>query len=289
MKKNLIIGRCGNKSLHLNWLNGCLPNFDLVVTFYGDVIPDNWAHVDHYYRIEMIKGSKWKGLYTYLKSNDEWRNYERIFLPDDDLLFDSYKANKFFDIVEKLNCDICQPSLDRNSFYSHAITINHPSFNYRVTNFVELMAPCFSVRMLEKTLEMFNETESGWGMDHYWWNLARSNNFNLPIIVDDIEITHTRPVGSANHGTVAGSASPIEDLNFFKNKYKFKPEAFINLAAKMKGSDEILSIFDGSKSLMNAIVHDALKIADQLDKKKLSGYLVDQIQANTLLNINSEK
>ena len=66
--KNLVVARCGPNSLHQNWIKGDNPNFDLVITYYGDEVPSGWDADG--YPIHKIKGSKWAGLYKYLKENE---------------------------------------------------------------------------------------------------------------------------------------------------------------------------------------------------------------------------
>jgi len=217
MNKNLVVVRAGNNSLHRKWIDYENLNFDLIITYYGDNIPNDWV-LDKYPIIK-IKGSKWEGLYSYFKNNNEWKNYDYIFVPDDDLLFTGRQLNKFFEIVNKLKCDLSQPALDELSYFSFPITIVNRANIYRVTNFVEVMCPCFSLNFLNKTVELFKESKSGWGMDFYWTNLLQQDRLNPPIIVDEISIRHTRPVGSVGHG---GANDPKFEFDEFIKKYEFK-------------------------------------------------------------------
>lgn len=274
--KNLIISRSGEKSLHQNWLKGAEPNFDLEVTFYGSEIPDDWTATNSY-SILPIKGSKWKGLYKYLTLNDTWRNYEKILLPDDDLLCNAHDINQIFNLANELNADLCQPSLDRNSYFTHPITLNHHSFNYRHTNFVELMIPCFSRRMLESTLELFNLTESGWGMDNYWWKIIQENNFSLPVILDDVSVTHTRPVGSANNGTSGTGMSPFNEMKFFNQQLLYTPPPIINLSGKIRKFNTPLSISGANKFIFHStLINDIISMSGQAIPKQQVDYIIRQ-------------
>jgi len=274
--KNLIVGRSGEKSLHLNWLTEATPNFDLVVTFYGNNVPENWASTNHYYDIVPIKGGKWTGLYDYFKSTDIWRSYDYIMLPDDDLLASASDMNRIFEFASQHNADLCQPALDRNSYFSHPITLKHNSFNYRITNFVELMIPCLSRRMLEATLELFNESNSGWGMDNYWWELISKSKFSAPMIIDDITITHTRPVGSAGHGTGGASKSPHDDLRNLCIKYGFTPSPTFNFGGKLRNQEELVSIQNNPLLFEKSIISDTLSLTGQSDTEKLTRYIINQ-------------
>ena len=155
MKKNLIVVRAGDKSLHSNWLKNENPEFDIIVTYYGNNVPEEWKAAG--YPIYNIKGGKWTGLYQYFTEHDEWKQYDKILLPDDDLDFDARTINGFFYNIGVLNADLSQPCLHESSYYNHLITLRHPCFNCRVTNFIELMIPCFSRRLLEKVIPTFAE------------------------------------------------------------------------------------------------------------------------------------
>lgn len=198
MKANLIVARSGEKSLHEHWQSNGVPNFDLAVTFYGQKVPSEW-NIDSYVKFETIPGGKWKGLFQFLTNETLWKGYDRIFLPDDDLLFDAATINDFFSISAELSADLSQPALDEESYFSHQITVVQRDFIYRETNFVEIMCPCFSNRFLTVALQFFNEMESGWGMDYLWPRLLEEQSMRRPIIVDQSPIRHTRPVSSSGH------------------------------------------------------------------------------------------
>ena len=286
MKKNLIVARCGDSSLHLNWLQGEKPNFDLIVTYYGNNIPENWSIDNPHYKIIQIKGSKWGGLTEYFENNDEWKNYDYILLPDDDLLFNATLINRFFNKCAVLDIDLAQPALDHQSYFTHPITLQYLNFDFRFTNFTEIMIPCLSKRMLLESLPLFRESDSGWGMDNYWWPLILKNGFTPPVIVDSTPITHTRPVGSAGHGV--GSAggkqrTPVDDLNDFIKKYKFSIPKHITLGGTLK-SGKVLDFHSSKQELQFYLIHDMLSLSKIIHQTRLAhciweldGLLVSEI------------
>jgi hypothetical protein len=79
-------------------------------------------------------------------------------------------------------------------------TLHNRSFRLRYTNFIEVMAPCFSAKALAKLLPTFDENLSGWGLD-YVWPMLLGSQANVAII-DDVQILHTRPIGAANYGAL---------------------------------------------------------------------------------------
>lgn len=280
----LVVARSGEKSLHMNWLKDATPNFDLVVTFYGNSIPDSWSNTNESYDIIPIKGGKWRGLYQYFKSTDQWREYDYILLPDDDLLCSAFEINRLFEIAKHTKVDLCQPALDGNSYFSHVITLKHESFNYRLTNFVELMIPCLSRRMLEATLELFDESNSGWGMDRYWWELICRHDFMIPMIFDDVTITHTRPVGSAGHGMGTNGQSPHDDLKNFCIKYDFTPMPIFNMAGKLRHDDEIKTLESNTEELKWFFVKDSLALHGQVNSNQITNYILNQQKMMHLLS-----
>jgi predicted O-methyltransferase YrrM len=262
MNKNLIVARSGDKSLHPNWLSGANPNFDLVVTYYGDSAPREWATGD--YRVIPIKGPKWRGLYEYFTTNSQWHSYDNILLPDDDLMFDGALINRFFSLVDKYKAPVSQPALDNKSFWSHAVTLASKSFECRVTNYVEIMCPCLSTRFLEKVLPLFVESTSGWGMEFYWTRLLAASDMRLPMIFDCTPITHTRPVGQANHGT-DGQVSPHHEITSFFKKYNLTGERGITLAGVL-ATGEVLDGERERNELAVYLVRDAISMNKEMTR-----------------------
>ncbi len=254
MKRNLIIARCGPTSLHPHWLLGAEANFDLVVTYFGETVPEAW--MDQGYPIIPIKGPKWRGLYQYLQDYPHWKDYERIFFPDDDLMFDACLANALFDSARDYHADLCQPALDAFSHGSHVITLAYGSFKLRITNFVELMCPLMSVRFLSTCRHLFQESDSGWGMDAYWPQLLLSHNLNPPMIFDQHTITHTRAVGSAAHGT-SGHIHPMQESADFKRKFLVSEETNLTIAGLLKNGQR-LDAWRTRDQLMLKLIADAV-------------------------------
>src|SRR5579871_6388732 len=102
-RRNLVIARAGDGSLHPGWLNGPGEerNWDLIVSYFGDdpnlFRGDGWIRLDH-------KGLKFPGLYRLLSENEALiRRYDYILLADDDLATDCSGINRFFDICREEN------------------------------------------------------------------------------------------------------------------------------------------------------------------------------------------
>jgi hypothetical protein len=224
MRDYLVVVRAGEKSLHPKWL-GVERNWDLVVSYYGD---NEDAYVSSEYLRVDCKGSKWSGLAGFFTSAVfRWQNYRYIWCPDDDLDATWLSINHFFEICDSIKAELAQPALDWSSYWSHRITLRNTSFSYRATTFVELMAPCFSSQFLTRVLPTFTENNSGWGLDSIWQRYLNKDKLFSSYIVDATPITHTRPVGSANHG-VGNGISPHGELELLRTKYKL-PRAEISI------------------------------------------------------------
>jgi len=188
----LVIVRAGDDSRHPGWTTAAASRtWDLVVSYFGS---DPARYRNEFDRRFDDRGSKWQGLHALLTRSDFWRDYDYVWLPDDDLAVTQDVVDRLFALMNGVDLDLAQPTLDWNSFYSHPITLRWPSFSLRLTNFVEIMAPCFKRSFLEACLPTFAGVDTGWGLDSVWprrlgEGLVRS------AVLDDVALTHTRPVG----------------------------------------------------------------------------------------------
>jgi hypothetical protein len=188
----LVVVRAGDQSLHPQWTSDLdTRDWDLVVSYFGDD-PHRYRGAGET-RID-DKGVKFPGLYSFLTRNDTWRRYDYILFPDDDLAAEQASLSALFAQAVELKLSLAQPALSWSSYYSHRVTVRHPSFRARWTNFIEGMAPCFERGFLETCLHTFGESQSGWGLDWVWPRLLGPET-RRSAIIDAVTVTHTRPVG----------------------------------------------------------------------------------------------
>ena len=190
-KRNLVICRSGDNSLHNEWINPAVhKNFDLFIDYYGDT-PNKYAEDADIYRQK--KGFKWPELYNLVESyQSKILQYDAVWLPDDDLSIDCTRISKMFELFHCFDLQLAQPALSRDSFFSHPITLKNDQFAVRFTNFVEVMAPIFSQEALKLCWPTFKDSIIGWGLDFVWPKLLDSTKI---AIIDEIPIRHTRPIG----------------------------------------------------------------------------------------------
>jgi hypothetical protein len=191
-RSNLVIVRAGRKSLHPSWLARTQPrNWDLYICPYEPVPPQDELDVAIG---EVVTGPKWTGLRELLHRWDGWREYEYIWLPDDDVFTSQESINQLFDLGKALSLELFAPALHEASFYAHFDTMRNQRCFARRTGFVEIMVPCFSVSALSKLLPTLDLTPTGWGwgLDSLWPYLLNYRNVG---VIDAVPVLHTRPVG----------------------------------------------------------------------------------------------
>lgn len=218
-RRNLVIVRAGDRSLHDGWL-GPLDrerSWDLVVSYFG-----NDPGIHRRPDVQRIdgKGTKWAGLHALLAGDlVDWRAYDHIWLPDDDLAATPEAIERLFTLVDYHALHLAQPSLSHDSYISHAATVHNPRFLLRRTNFVEVMAPMVSREMLQRVLPTMIENESGWGLD-FLWQMFLDRPRRDAGVVDTVQIRHTRPVGGPNYAKMREQGkSPFDELEAMRRKY----------------------------------------------------------------------
>ena len=210
----LAIVRCGDKSLHREWA-GPSPMFDVAVSYFGGDAAQEFPEARYVHR---AVGGKWDGLYAFFQAFPETIGaYDYYWFPDDDISASAADVEAMVHAGDRFGLDLFQPSLDRSSYFSHLITLNHPSFALRYTNFVEIMVPVLSRRLFEKALPTMAETKSGFGLDFLWPQLAGdfdSGSARRVAVVDEVRVRHTRPVGGSLHAFMkkTGGRSSADEL-----------------------------------------------------------------------------
>jgi hypothetical protein len=192
MNKYLIISPLGDKSICETWLQST-PNFDTVFLYYGDNLTTPEYYLKYTPHVYAAKGTKFSLIKAFIQDNLEFiSQYSYIWLPDDDVKIFTEEINRLFKFADKWNLSICQPSMD--GYVSHEITKPVKGNLLRYTNFVEVLAPLFNLNSLLKIYETFDENYSSWGFDYLWAYLLGYPQDKIAII-DDIVMTHTKPVG----------------------------------------------------------------------------------------------
>jgi hypothetical protein len=192
MGRDLVLARVGAGSLHGSWLSGDHPReWDLHLVPFQ---PVPFASGPDLEVADVIPGPKWTGLREYLRSWDGWRDYDFVWMPDDDIFATKATISAMFDVARVVSLDLFAPALHDASHFAHFSTMRNHSFFGRWTGFVEIMMPAFSRGALEHLLHTLDlsETGWGWGLDSLWPKLL---DYQRVGIIDALPVLHTRPVG----------------------------------------------------------------------------------------------
>lgn len=251
MKPYLALFRAGPSSLHPHAVERLADqNFDYALSWFGDEPP---AAAEGAAFVHMQKGAKWPGLeQTLLAHWDTIQAYRYVWLPDDDLLCVPEDVSRMFSICDDLQLELAQPALTPDSYFSHAITLQHAAFQLRFTNFVEIMAPLMSLDMLGRVFHTLRGNISGWGLDALW---PRFSQLGRVAIIDATPVRHTRPVGGPNYAfsQKAGLAPAHERwLCAARHFIETASDAQINLAGLLQSGDAIC--IGGSANEINALL-----------------------------------
>lgn len=200
MRRDLVVVRAGDASLHPAWLPPAgVRSWDLVVSYFGD---DPQRHRGPDIRRIDAKGPKWQGLHRLFAAHPELLDrYEYIWLPDDDLRVDPPDIGRLFALMRRHDLALAQPSLTPQSHWSWTVTLRNPATALRHTNFVEVMLPCLRADLLRRVLPGVVPYVTGSGFDWAWPAMAGAGRV---AILDTVSATHTRPFGGPNHAFLAG-------------------------------------------------------------------------------------
>lgn len=192
-RRNLVLLRAGDASLHPGWLGGRMRDFDLFISYYGKIPGRYRDEADHY---EERPGPKWPALAALLQQHPQLiEQYESFWFPDDDLAADTALIDRMFAFFCAYRLCLAQPALTRNSYHTWNTLLQDRRCHIRYTGFVEVMAPLFSRAALRLCAPTFAESRSGWGLDWVWPRLCREAGLGRMAVLDATPVHHTRPVG----------------------------------------------------------------------------------------------
>jgi len=225
MRRNLVITRVGDTSLHPGWLAPLeARNWDIIVSYYGakpDMFMDAACFPSDVRRMD-LQGPKWPALKeTVGQIMPELDNYDYIWFPDDDLVADAATINKFFDTCREFQLKLAQPSLSPDSIIGCPITMHNRAFRLRFTTFVEIMAPCLSREFLKRCWPSFDTNVSGQGLDYLWPHWVGDSS--KCAIIDEVSVRHMRSQGELYDVFRKLGADPREEMSALVRKEGLYP------------------------------------------------------------------
>lgn len=125
-------------------------------------------------------------------------DHDWFFFPDDDLEYPAEFLNRFLDVLRRHDVALAQPALTPDSYLTWEICRQEPGSLLRLTNFVEIMTPCFRRDALAALWPSIDAETSpmGYGFDLHWGFACESLGLRSGI-VDATPVAHRfRPVGT---------------------------------------------------------------------------------------------
>jgi hypothetical protein len=189
---NLVITRAGASSLHRQWLQPReARTFDVLLTSFDSAGSSEQEPGVDYVFLPGKKVEGWRAIVTTLEH--KLRGYKRIAFLDDDLSWTAAEIARCFELGQRYDLDLWQPSLTWDSYFTFGGTLHNPHFLLRYVNYVEMMCPFMTMPVLERIKEtFFLGLESG--IDLVWCSLVPGPERRCAI-VDAVQVKHTRPVG----------------------------------------------------------------------------------------------
>lgn len=226
--KNLVFTSAGDKTKFDELWCDKNRNYDIWVIYYGNneqVYNKYKSKVDF---IEKRKGSKFQNFhYVYNKYREHLEKYDRFFILDDDIIFNTQDINKMFEISKKYDLWICGPTFKQvpECKISHPITMQQKGNLLRYTNFVEVNVPLFNKYALNQFMKYYDPVLIGWGIDYLFiWALGKENK-NKFALVDEVVCINPQDDAKNNKRELTNVNkwdSRIEIWNNFKKKYNIK-------------------------------------------------------------------
>jgi len=190
MRKNLVIVRAGDKSLHQRWV-GEDRTWDLFVSAYGSS-PRKYKDDGEYFHAK--PGGCWSGNAAAVDMlGDLVNGYEFVAFPNDDLQATTRQWNRLFEECSNHGLDFAHPSLLRNCVGSL-----RPQTGVRiriVARLPDVNCPVLSQAVLPKVRHTFGESEIGLGLMWVWPHLCPGSK---TAVVDSVVFDHTRALGTGD-------------------------------------------------------------------------------------------
>lgn len=219
--KVLVIIPAGPNTVHESWYSKVEDGviIDFAIIWYSDELIFDTIKDSKY--LFFKKGPKWALIRSVLQKID-WKEYDYIWLPDDDLKALNGTIPILCKTMEKYDLSLAQPSLI-DQHVQWKILLTQPG-EYHLTNFVEIQAPCFSKKGFEIIVHtiMNDDVYTGWGLDYVWSNIFEQNRLRIGV-VDTVVMEHVRYVSKkVTKDYQGGGINPFEEMKLTLSRYNVK-------------------------------------------------------------------
>ena len=171
MNENILFTSAGNKTSFYNLWCHKNRSYDIFICYYGSDKNDKYKEYSDIYLKR--KGSKMQNFYYAWKENiGNIRKYKYFYIVDDDIIIKTDEINELFNMCNKLDIWILQPSFcNTSSKISHKITAQVIGNKYRFTNFIEINTPFFSNYAITECMKIYDPILVGYGIDILFMNI----------------------------------------------------------------------------------------------------------------------
>ena len=174
-------------------------NFDLLLFNntgkIGEIEKYNVPHEHYISEKTENKGEIFYHICKYLTNKQ--LNYNYVGVIDDDIIFKISDFNFLLHIATIHNLDVFQPSIAKESYFSHRRFVNRSGLMVSSIDWVEIMAPFYRQNLLLACEKYFLKTISGQGVDVFLMPVLQIlNNQTKTGIVHSVQIKHARPIRS---------------------------------------------------------------------------------------------
>lgn len=252
--KTLVICRIDGREKIPSWLFNLEEYASVVVSTYGATFRSGNHH---------FIGGKWIGVLDYFRQNPAaLTEYDYFWFPDDDIETDGDTAASFLQLCADNKFELAQPALTPDSYFAYRETIQNPQFQFRKTNFVELMMPLMRRDFLIKVLPLLEDKHAALGVDWIWQTLAEAPRRNVAII-DRYPMRHGRPRNTNLKARMTSQGVDLlaERAETFA-RYNIKPLQPVTFSARLRNGRDIvhplrisLSLCIGYTRVRSAIRH----------------------------------
>lgn len=245
IRTNLVIAPAGDNSQHLSWLRGrpdCA-NWDLVLLYYGS---SPTFKCQNCIAVHRQQGAKWHLVHSFFQTST-WLDLAQnnstsaIMIADDDIEMSADTIDLFFRYFTHYNMSLAQPSLCPSAYsFWDIVKQKNDGSTVRFTNFVELMAPTFTLEFLNSmVLPTLDEAYSGWGLDFIWPYLAKFPRNSIGII-DSVCIHHKHALSQDNKASLYWIEMPrsVQD----EWTYHFDKFGYTRSTVESSGGEEYFQI-----------------------------------------------
>jgi len=232
-KKNLVICVAGDLSYHTRWCELKKKGFDLMLIYYGNTKDKYKQDADYYlqtsgmFKLENIA-------FAVNKYYDIVKNYDAVFLPDDDMDISVSSINFLFKVFYKYGLDLAQPTIC-SGLIPHSIGKTVPGHILRYSSSVDMGCPIFKTQVLLEMLPLFTLNRSGWGIDRLWSERCKDKKMAM---IDCVSLSHKGGLAEnyrkrAYYKKIAeAGVDEIRDLSFIIAQYNLKHKEKVYKAVK---------------------------------------------------------